>query len=290
MEDLNKQQIVLVTLLVSFVTSIATGIVTVTLMDQAPAGVTQTINRVVERTIERVVQEPSDSQKASVVTKETVVVKEDDLVVFAVEKNSPSLVRLELGTKDNPYSSVAALGIMLTKDGIFAVDANNTIVGASYSVRLPDGTHLEAQRIYNAEKQGLVLFKSVTEKDVQVSFAAAPLGDSEGIKLGQAVVFLGGRESNMVKTGIISNLRYEKNNIKTQSTTTPTVSVQVVADITTNIEDMGSLGGVLSNLSGETIGFGPAAFTSRFFPSSQLKSALEDYGVWFKELTTPVQR
>ncbi len=53
-EDLNKNQIILLTLLVSFVTSIATGIVTVTLIDQAPAPVAQTINQIVERTIERV--------------------------------------------------------------------------------------------------------------------------------------------------------------------------------------------------------------------------------------------
>ena len=38
MEHLNKQQLILLTLLISFVTSIATGIVTVSLMDQAPQG------------------------------------------------------------------------------------------------------------------------------------------------------------------------------------------------------------------------------------------------------------
>src|SRR3989338_3691505 len=39
-ENLTKQQIVLVTLLVSFVTSLATGIITVSLMEQEPQGVT----------------------------------------------------------------------------------------------------------------------------------------------------------------------------------------------------------------------------------------------------------
>jgi len=82
-EQLTKTQIILLTLLVSFVTSIATGIVTVTLMDQAPPAITRTINRVVEKTIQTVV--PDTTQTASV-KKEIVIVKEQNVVADVVEK------------------------------------------------------------------------------------------------------------------------------------------------------------------------------------------------------------
>ena len=44
-KDLNKSQLILLAILLSFITSIATGIVTVTLMQQAPSSVTVPINR-----------------------------------------------------------------------------------------------------------------------------------------------------------------------------------------------------------------------------------------------------
>ena len=48
---MNKQQLVLLVLLVSFVTALVTGIVAVTLLNQAPQPITQTVQRVIEKTI-----------------------------------------------------------------------------------------------------------------------------------------------------------------------------------------------------------------------------------------------
>src|SRR3989344_1915088 len=56
LEDLNKSQLILLTVLVNFVTSVATGILTVSLLDTAPAIVTQTVNKIVEHTVETVAQ------------------------------------------------------------------------------------------------------------------------------------------------------------------------------------------------------------------------------------------
>ena len=99
-EHLSKSQIILLTLLVSFVTSIATGIVTVSLMEQAPPSISQSVNRIVERTVEKVVP---GSQTASVITREkTVVVKESELIPQAVEYISPSVARVYSSSSDVP--------------------------------------------------------------------------------------------------------------------------------------------------------------------------------------------
>ncbi|MBP6931239.1 MAG: hypothetical protein KBD48_03360 [Candidatus Pacebacteria bacterium] len=67
-KELNKTQLILLTLLITFVVSIATGIVTVTLMNQMPKSATQTINNVIQRTIEKVttVQAPSEDKKSGI--------------------------------------------------------------------------------------------------------------------------------------------------------------------------------------------------------------------------------
>ena len=91
LEQLTKTQLILLALLLSFVTSIATGIVTVTLMDQAPTDVTRTINRVVEKTVERVV--PGETKIVERI-KEISNPTQSDLAVGAIDKNRAILVKL----------------------------------------------------------------------------------------------------------------------------------------------------------------------------------------------------
>src|SRR3989344_4087455 len=94
LEQLTKTQIVLLTLFVSFVTSIATGIVTITLMDQAPSDVTRTIDRVIEKTVERVV--PGETKVVERI-KEVSNPTSSDLAINTVEKTKEILVYVKTG-------------------------------------------------------------------------------------------------------------------------------------------------------------------------------------------------
>lgn len=66
-KELDKKQLILLVLLITFVVSIATGIITVSLMKQMPSSVPQTINNVIQRTIEKVttVEIPAPSSNVS---------------------------------------------------------------------------------------------------------------------------------------------------------------------------------------------------------------------------------
>jgi hypothetical protein len=95
-EDLNKTQLLLLTILVNFVTAIATAVLAVSLLDQAPPTVTQTINHIVERTVEGAVQ---TTQLPGIVTKQTtVVIKDEDLLSAAIAANAARTVYVYKGT------------------------------------------------------------------------------------------------------------------------------------------------------------------------------------------------
>ncbi|PIR82156.1 hypothetical protein COU20_03265 [Candidatus Kaiserbacteria bacterium CG10_big_fil_rev_8_21_14_0_10_59_10] len=204
-EKLTKSQIILLTLLVSFVTSIATGIVTVSLMEQAPPAVAQTVNRVVERTVERVV--PA-GQAATVVTttERTVVVRESDLIAKGVEKLSPSIVRLYTTTKsaEGKESDVyLGLGIVVTGDGRIVTDVAALPASGAISVALPNGERVRATLSRKSAEIGLALLAGATSTEsgaVQWTPAALALKQPS---LGETVVSIAGRATTRLASGLV---------------------------------------------------------------------------------------
>jgi len=205
LEKLNKTQIVLLTLLVSFVTSIATGIVTVTLLDQAPPGVTHTISKIVEHTVEKVV--PDKTQSATTV--KTIVVKEDDMIADAVEKNTKTTVRLFAPLPaDAPATSTPqflGLGFVVSGNGMMVTDSALVSDDTDYTVTLADGSNATARTLSQDEEKGVALLQ-IKRVDGAKPLTSVSLGDAESVRLGQTVLSLVGRSTPEVAEGIVSSI------------------------------------------------------------------------------------
>lgn len=263
MEELTKQQLFLAVLLTSFVTSIATGIVTVSLMEQAPTGMVQTINRVVEHTVEKVISPPT--QTATVITKE-VVVKENDLITAAIEKNEPTLVRISsVGTAEKD-SSFAGLGVVVSLDGTIVADSNNFIPEVSYTGTFPDGTSFPLAVVFTEELSRVVIFKAVTDGK-KYTFMPATLGNSDTLKLGETVEGLSGNAQVVASVGVISSFYERTDNAST------TIKVRRTIDATTASKDM-ITGGPLIDRHGNVVGIKVGNNDISYVPINLVKEVL----------------
>lgn len=202
LEKLTKHQILLLTLLVSFVTSIATGIVTVSLMDQAPEGVTRIINQIVERTVETVV--PS-TQGAAVAT-ETVVVKQDELVPQSIAMVQKSVVRIVAKDSD----ALVARGVVIDAKGTVLTDAAALVASqaSSFEAILASGERVAAlpQGDLKASNVAQVSLTLGTSTVAPVKFV-----DRNMLTLGQTVLRIGGAGADTVGEGVIAALPSEAN-------------------------------------------------------------------------------
>lgn len=201
MEDLNKHQLVLLTLLVSFVTSIGTGIITVSLLQEAPPVITSTVNRVVEKTIETVVQGPEVPGKNTETVREvTVVVNQEELVTESIEKNSKSIVRIfensEIGEE-----VFYGLGIV-SGDSIISARANNYSSGMDYRVLFNDGTETFVTREPDGASDRISVFK-LTDGG---TYTSAEFGNAANLKLGQSLIVIGGAQQRVVSIGNLASL------------------------------------------------------------------------------------
>lgn len=129
-KELDKRQMVLLTLLITFVVSIATGIVTVSLMNQAPKSVPYTVNNVIQRTIEKV------STVSSISSSDTVDKKENQ----KEEESSNSYggdINIKIYRGDSiEESKLQGEGVLISDSGLIIADSSILNGDDKYTISL----------------------------------------------------------------------------------------------------------------------------------------------------------
>ncbi|MFC1756583.1 S1C family serine protease [Patescibacteria group bacterium] len=288
MEQLTRSQFILLVLLVSFVTSVFTGIVTATLVTQAPAPITQTVSRVIEKTIETV---SLDSGKT---TADVVIVTQEDLIVNIVENYTSAVVSV-VASKDipvieqyfiNPFQEdeffnnifppgflpemqvpqyrqkgterveiSSGTGFFVSEDGYLLT--NKHVVAdqkAEYTIVMNDGRSLPAIVMALDPFQDLAVLKIKPEEGEK--FNHIPFANSDKIKVGQTVIAIGntlGEFQNTVSIGIVSGI--DRTVVATGSFGSEKLQRIIQTDAAVN---PGNSGGPLLDLEGKVIGINTA--------------------------------
>lgn len=200
-EQLTKSQIVLLTLLVSFMTSIATGIVTVTLMQQAPPTVVQSVSRIIKQTVGQVATTtPRTAQPAAVAVTQvkTVVVRDSDTIAQAVARAGRSVVRLYSRDADDPR--FLGLGVIVDASGVVIADEWSVGENADATVKRADGSLARGFVRSRDKDHGIVYLAQATSSGVASPGDPAALSTADA-KLGDMVVALGGASINRIRPG-----------------------------------------------------------------------------------------
>lgn len=197
MKDLNKQQLILLAILISFITSIATGIVTVTLLQQAPASVTMPINRIVRQTVEKIVPSEGNNQA------QTVVVKEEDLVVDAIAKNQSavfSITKEGLDQNGIPSEISAGRGFAVSSDGIIVADATQVPDKEVYYVKNASGK-FKAEFLGTDKGFSFLRVGAPIDPAGKLVLTVPTFGNLSKMKTGQKVIILGSSISSFIFDG-----------------------------------------------------------------------------------------
>lgn len=256
-EHLSKTQIVLLCLLCTFVASIATGIVTVALLAQAPPAVTQTVNHIIQRTVESV--SPTSDTPATV-KETTVIVKEEELLSSTISSSFAKLgvVHQNTATTSDAIGLGVPVGAFLITDSAIVIEKHVVEFGAAayqYAIheRYPE--------------VGIAILKLLDEKGP----APVRIADTSQVKLGQSVVALPSASGVRVGIGAVT-ARYTMGRVLDDDETT------AVRALDTNIGGKILPGAPLLNAFGDVLGVatgvsqGPAGGIGTFVSASDLST------------------
>ncbi len=192
LEDLNKSQLILLTVFVNFVVSIATGILTVSLLDQAPPVVTQTVNRIVEHTIETVAQ----ATPAAVVAAPQPSV--EDLITGAFAADEAREVSL-YDAKSGTSTPALALGTYLPKARA-VVTATGATLPKEVLVGFANGAYIAASL---SKSDTAVTIYGFADKAELPQAPSPVLVALKNVKIGQTALAL---KDGIAATGIVSKI------------------------------------------------------------------------------------
>ncbi|MBI2315018.1 trypsin-like peptidase domain-containing protein [Candidatus Daviesbacteria bacterium] len=194
------------------------------------------------------------------ISEKRTIVSEENAVIEATEKSSPSVVAIGATTRIfNPFNPFSAprsqnntigTGFVVSEKGIIVT--NKHVVDGSeikYNVVTKDGKKFEIRKIYRDP----ILDLAIVQIDAS-DLKALELGDSSKLKVGQTVIAIGnalGRFTNTVTTGVVSGMGRRVVAGDPFSGTAEALDNLIQTDAAIN---PGNSGGPLLNSAGQVIG------------------------------------
>ena len=218
-EELSKAQLILLTILVNFVTSVATGILTVSLLDKAPPVVTQTINRVVDHTIERVVEAVPE-----VIRPSSPAPSNQDLVTAALALDAERTVAIH-SEKTGTSTPAISLGTYLPGARAIITAARDSLP-KEVLVGFPNGAYIPASLSHSGN--GVMIY-GFSDTAALPKVTAPLLIPSKDLKIGQTALAIA--VDGAAATGIVARV-----NDAGIRTTLPDIGAgSAVVDLTGNL-------------------------------------------------------
>lgn len=186
-------------------------------------------------------------------------------IAEVAEKVSPSVVSIVTSMETSDWfgrrveSEAAGTGIIVSADGLILTNKHVIEDAKTISVVLDDGTSYDNVKIAATDPNNDIAFLRIPNAS---GLAAATLGDSKTLSVGQQVMAIGnamGLYQNTVTSGVISGLGRTVTASDSDGRNSETLTDMIQTDAAIN---SGNSGGPLVNAAGEVIGVNTATSSS----------------------------